>query len=72
MEQDRLAGDTTSSGRPSPLTGDRADVEPERREAVRTQIEAAVEALDELVASAPNDGSRSAALQLRGRQLCVG
>jgi hypothetical protein len=52
------------------LTGDGKDVEPERREAVRTQIETAAQALDGLVMSAPDDASRravsSSAAALRG------
>ena len=43
------------------LTGDGKDDEPERREAVRTQIESAAQSLDGLVTSAPDDASRRAA-----------
>ena len=43
------------------LTGEGKGVEPERREAVRTQIETAAQALDDLVTSAPDDASRRAA-----------
>ena len=43
------------------LIGDGTDVEPERREAVRTQIETAAQALDGLVTSAPDDATRRAA-----------
>lgn len=41
------------------LTG--ADGDPERREAVRTQIESVAQALDGLATSAPDDASRRAA-----------
>ena len=43
------------------LSGDRTNVDPERREDVRTQVEAAAQALDGLVTSAPDDTSRRAA-----------
>ena len=43
------------------LIGDGTDVEPERREAVRTQIESAAQALDGLVTSASDDATRHAA-----------
>ena len=43
------------------LSEDRASVDPERREDIRSQIEAAAHALDGLVTSAPDDASRRAA-----------
>jgi hypothetical protein len=43
------------------ISGDGTNVDPERREDVRTQIEAAAQALDGLVTSAPDDASRRAA-----------
>jgi hypothetical protein len=43
------------------LSGDRTNVDPERREDLRTQIEAAAQALDGLVPNAPDDASRRAA-----------
>ncbi len=43
------------------LGGDEAYVEPERREAVRAQVEAAAQAVDELARSGPDDAARSAA-----------
>ena len=52
------------------LSGDRANVDAERRDAVRSQVETAAQALDGLVTSAPDDTSRraasSAAAALRG------
>ena len=46
------------------LTEDEKEVEPERREAVRTQIETAAQTLDGLATSAPDDASRRAASSL--------
>ena len=43
------------------LSEDGTDGEPERREAARTQVETAAQALDGLVTSAPDDASRRAA-----------
>ena len=43
------------------LTEGGTDVEPDRREAVRTQVETAAQTLDGLVTSAPDDASRRAA-----------
>ena len=52
------------------LSGDRTNADPERREAVRSQVETAAQALDGLVTGAPDDASRraaaSAAAALRG------
>ena len=52
------------------LSGDRTNADPERREAVRSQVETAAQALDGLVTGAPDDISRraaaSAAAALRG------
>ncbi len=57
------------------LGEDEEDVEPERRDAVRTQIESGAQALDELVKSAPDDASRgaasSSAAALRGLMFAV-
>lgn len=48
------------------LSGDEADGDSERREAVRAQIEAAAQALDGLVESAPDDASQNAASSSAG------
>ncbi len=61
METGRRTGVAASDDRPRPPDWGGTDVEPERREAVRTQIETAAQALDGLVTSASDDATRRAA-----------
>ena len=61
METGRRTGVAAGDDRPRPPDWGREGLEPERREAVRTQIESAARALDGLVTSAPDDASRRAA-----------